>query len=85
MQRQNNSKTLVLFLFFFPHGFPNKAMDINTKILNSLEKLRMNNMQRTSAIAVAAVLSECVFTSITVRVWLSFILVKSVGHRTVPD
>jgi len=84
MQRQNNSKTLVLFCFF-SHGFPNKAMDINTKILNSLEKLRMNNMQRTSSIAVAAVLSECVFTSITVRVWLSFILVKSVGHRTVPD
>ena len=62
-EQQQNSCS---FFVFFPHGFPNKAMDINTKILNSLEKLRMNNMQRTSAIAVAAVLSECVFTSITV-------------------
>ena len=38
-----------------------ETMDIhlNTKILISNEMLRMNNMQRTSAIAIAAVLSEC--------------------------
>jgi len=31
----------------------------------------MNNMQRTNAIAVAAVLSECEGFNLTVRVWLS--------------
>ena len=36
-------------------------MDINTKLLISLQKLRMKNMQRTSAFAIAAVLSECGF------------------------
>ena len=36
-----------------------ETIDINTKLLNVLEKLQMNKMQRTSAIAVAAYLSKC--------------------------
>jgi len=34
-------------------------MIIHTKVLISLDKLKINNMQRTNAFAIAAVFSEC--------------------------
>jgi len=46
-----------------------ETMDINTKMLFSLQKLRMNNMQRASAVAIAAVLSKCGFNLHHVKVW----------------